>query len=61
VQAILRKALDKVVESKEFEDYLAQVQNNKSAPMTTEQMNRFIVSENERWGGIIRAARITAE
>lgn len=61
VQRILRKELDKIVESKEFAEYLAQVQNNKSAPMTTEQINTFVESEDERWGKIIRAAKISAE
>jgi tripartite-type tricarboxylate transporter receptor subunit TctC len=61
VQQKLRVALDKIVESKEFADYLADVQNGKSAPMTGEQANRFVQSENDRWGKIIRAANITSE
>ncbi|MES2787041.1 MAG: tripartite tricarboxylate transporter substrate binding protein [Pseudomonadota bacterium] len=61
VQATLRSALDKIVESKEFDAYLAQVQNSKAPRMTTEQMNGFIKQENDRWGEITRAAKITAD
>lgn len=61
IQAILRASLEKIVESKEFEAYLAQVQNSKAPRMTAEQMNRFVQLENDRWGEIIRAASITAD
>ncbi len=61
VQATLRAALDKIVDSKEFDTYLAQVQNSKAARMTVDQMNNFVRLENDRWSEITRAAKITSE
>lgn len=61
IQATLRAALDKIVESKEFEAYLAQVQNSKAPRMTAEQMNSFVKLENDRWGEITRGAKIGVE
>ena len=56
----LNADINKVLATPEFRDRVL-AQGNELGGGTPEQFGTFIRAENAKWGGIVRAAKITAD
>lgn len=57
----ISQALDTVVTSKAYTDFLTASSSPKFKPMSTEDFTKFVHTEYERWGKVVRDANIRSD